>query len=78
MHLNELLVPIPSLSQADLQKQLQGALDNKTKPVGALGQIEALALRLGLILGSAQPELLAPQILVYAADHGLEIGRAHV
>ncbi len=71
MHLNELLVPIPSLSQADLQKQLQGALDNKTKPVGALGQIEALALRLGLILGSAQPELLAPQILVYAADHGL-------
>ncbi len=71
MRLNELLAPIPSLTQADLQNQLQQALDNKTKPIGALGQIEALALRLGLILGNAQPELLAPQILVYAADHGL-------
>ena len=71
MPLQELLAPIPSLAQAGLQSQLQHALDNKTKPLGALGQIEALALRLGLILGSPRPELQAPQILVYAADHGL-------
>ena len=62
---------IPSLSQPELAAHLQALLDNKTKPLGSLGQLEALALRIGLILGSDSPQLIAPQVLVCAADHGL-------
>jgi nicotinate-nucleotide--dimethylbenzimidazole phosphoribosyltransferase len=62
---------IPDLHQAELAQALQRQLDNKTKPLGSLGRIEALALRIGLILGSERPELHAPQMLVCAADHGL-------
>jgi nicotinate-nucleotide--dimethylbenzimidazole phosphoribosyltransferase len=56
----------PALTQA-----LQHKLDNKTKPLGALGRLEALALQLGEILGSESPALEAPQLVVFAADHGL-------
>lgn len=54
-----------------LATRLQRKLDSKTKPLGALGQLEALALKLGLILGTDAPSLQAPQMLVCAADHGL-------
>ena len=69
--LSQILQPIAPLAHADLQQRLQDLLDHKTKPLGALGQLEALALRLGLILQSETPELDQPQIMVYAADHGL-------
>ena len=62
---------VPDLGDAALTQRLQHRLDNKTKPVGALGQLEALALRIGTILGSEVPALAAPQMLVCAADHGL-------
>ncbi|MCW5652739.1 nicotinate-nucleotide--dimethylbenzimidazole phosphoribosyltransferase [Hydrogenophaga sp.] len=62
---------IPDLHQPALAQALQQALDNKTKPLGSLGRIEALALRIGLILGTTQPVLREPQMLVCAADHGL-------
>jgi nicotinate-nucleotide--dimethylbenzimidazole phosphoribosyltransferase len=62
---------IADLHDAELTATLQRALDSKTKPLGSLGRIEALGLRLGQILGSAQPQLHDPQMLVCAADHGL-------
>lgn len=66
------LVPhLPDITDAALGEALQHALDNKTKPVGSLGRIEVLARRLGEILGQTQPQLLQPQLLVFAADHGL-------
>lgn len=68
------MYPIPHIAPIHapaLQAQLQSLLDHKTKPLGSLGLLENLALRLGLILGSATPELQDAQILVYAADHGL-------
>ena len=49
------LPPIADLDNAALRARLQHVLDHKTKPLGALGQLEALALRLGLLLGSEQP-----------------------
>ena len=66
--------PIPVLddvTQTELAARLQHLLDNKTKPVGSLGQIERLAQRIGLILGSEAPELKDPQLVVFAGDHGL-------
>jgi nicotinate-nucleotide--dimethylbenzimidazole phosphoribosyltransferase len=65
------LPTVPKLDDAALAAQLQRRIDNKTKPLGALGRLEALALRLGLILGSESPVLQAPQMLVCAGDHGL-------
>ena len=62
---------IPSRANAQLQTRVQHLLDNKTKPLGALGLIETLGLHIALILGSEAPALHAPQIVVYAADHGL-------
>ena len=69
----ELLIfpDVPPISNSNLSKDLQSKLDNKTKPIGALGRLENLALRIGLILGNKNPELIQPQMLVCAADHGL-------
>ncbi len=65
------LPPIADLADPQLTVALQHRLDHKTKPLGALGRLEALALRLGQILGTDTPVLRAPQVLVCAADHGL-------
>ena len=65
---------LPEVSPLDdpkLQALVQQAMDHKTKPVGALGRLEALALQLACILDTDQPQLRAPQMLVFAADHGL-------
>jgi nicotinate-nucleotide--dimethylbenzimidazole phosphoribosyltransferase len=54
-----------------LAARLRHLLDHKTKPLGSLGRIESLALQIGLILGTAQPVLRDPQLVVFAGDHGL-------
>jgi nicotinate-nucleotide--dimethylbenzimidazole phosphoribosyltransferase len=59
------------INHHDLNRTLQKVLDNKTKPRGSLGQLEDLALKIGQILGTQYPVLLAPQMVVFAADHGL-------
>ena len=66
------LIPVlTDLRDSALSQALQAKIDNKTKPLGALGQLERLALQLGEILGTQEPRLVAPQLVVFAADHGL-------
>ncbi|MFG6417144.1 nicotinate-nucleotide--dimethylbenzimidazole phosphoribosyltransferase [Roseateles sp. DC23W] len=62
---------LPALAEPGLATRVQHALDHKTKPLGALGRIEVLALQLALIQGVERPALREPQLVVYAADHGL-------
>ncbi len=62
---------ITTLRDPALHLALQQKLDQKTKPLGSLGRIEALALQIGEILGSQDPALLQPQMVVFAGDHGL-------
>lgn len=65
------LPTIASTANPSLQASLRHQIDHKTKPLGALGQIEILALQLGLIQQSGRIELRQPQVVVFAADHGL-------
>lgn len=62
---------LPSPEATRLRADLQARIDGKTKPLGALGRLEALAVQLGVILGTGAPELRQPQMLLFAADHGL-------
>lgn len=71
MTTQDLIPAIPSLHDAGLAQRLQHRIDRKTKPLGALGRLEALMLRLGLVLGTEAPRLQDPQLMVFAADHGL-------
>jgi nicotinate-nucleotide--dimethylbenzimidazole phosphoribosyltransferase len=54
-----------------LQAQLQTLLDQKTKPPGSLGALEALALKLGMIQGTTQPCAQPAHVLLFAGDHGV-------
>jgi nicotinate-nucleotide--dimethylbenzimidazole phosphoribosyltransferase len=54
-----------------LRARVQHRIDHLTKPLGALGRIEALALQVALIQGHEAPALHAPQLVVFAADHGI-------
>ena len=65
------LNPITDLHNPARAGRLQPLLDHKTKPLGSLGRLEALALELGLILGTEAPQLTQPQMVVFAGDHGL-------
>lgn len=62
---------IATTVDASLRSRLQHRIDYKTKPLGALGRLEPLALQLGLIQQSETVTLRDPQMVVFAADHGI-------
>lgn len=67
---------ISALSQ-QFDQQISDKINHKTKPLGALGQLEELALKLARIqsnkVGKLTAQLLVnkPYLFVFAADHGI-------
>ncbi|SHN44649.1 nicotinate-nucleotide-dimethylbenzimidazole phosphoribosyltransferase [Duganella sacchari] len=64
-------MPISPTRNDALAVQLDNAINNKTKPLGSLGVLEALAKQLGLIQNTRAISISKPAILVFAADHGV-------
>jgi nicotinate-nucleotide--dimethylbenzimidazole phosphoribosyltransferase len=67
-------VQLPTVEPIDsptLTTSLQHRLDNLAKPVGSLGRVELLARQIGLIQQTLTPTLQTPQVVLFAADHGI-------
>ncbi len=62
--------PVLMISES-LTTLLRHTIDQKTKPLGALGKLEDLALQIGSVLNTDRPVLTHPHVLVFAADHGV-------
>jgi nicotinate-nucleotide--dimethylbenzimidazole phosphoribosyltransferase len=65
------LPSITATANPELASRLDEAINNKTKPLGSLGALEALAKQLGLIQRTTAVSVDRPAILVFAGDHGV-------
>lgn len=61
---------LPRLNR-DLEPQVRARLDALTKPPGSLGQLEDVAVQIGLIQDTSTPLLESGRVIVFAGDHGL-------
>lgn len=67
--------PIAPTAHPALERALREKLLRRSETAGSLGELEPLAVRLGLIQGSLKPQLRDPQMLVFAGDHGFVVDR---
>jgi len=56
-----------------LEKALREKLQRRNEVGGSLGELEPLAIRLGLMQNTLKPKFHKPQLMVFASDHGLAV-----
>jgi nicotinate-nucleotide--dimethylbenzimidazole phosphoribosyltransferase len=56
-----------------LEQALREKLQRRSETTGSLGELEPLAVRLGLVQNTLKPRFRSPQIVLFAADHGLAV-----
>lgn len=67
---------IASTANPLLEQALLTKLQRREAIHGRLGELEPVAIRLGLLQHSLRPRFREPQIVLFAADHGLAVGGA--
>jgi nicotinate-nucleotide--dimethylbenzimidazole phosphoribosyltransferase len=60
-------------SHAVLERALVDKLQRRKAESGGVGELEPLAVRLGLVQRTLKPRFVSPQLLVFAADHGIAL-----
>lgn len=53
------------------EAQILQKINNKTKPLGALGMLESIAYQIASVQQTLTPVLKHPHMVVFAADHGI-------
>jgi nicotinate-nucleotide--dimethylbenzimidazole phosphoribosyltransferase len=56
-----------------LERALREKLQRRNEVGGSLGELEPLAIRLGLMQNTLKPSFHDPQLLIFAADHGIAV-----
>jgi nicotinate-nucleotide--dimethylbenzimidazole phosphoribosyltransferase len=56
-----------------LEQALRDKLQRRNEAGGSLGELEPLAIRIGLMQNTLRPSFTEPQLLVFAADHGVAV-----
>jgi len=64
---------ISPIANVPLEQALLRKLQRRSEATGSMGELEPLAVQLGLIQNSLKPTFDAPQIVVFAGDHGLAV-----
>ena len=64
------MIEVPPLSRGQ-DGAIRRAIDAKTKPRGALGTLEALALRIARVQGTLTPSMRLCRLVLFVADHGV-------
>jgi len=68
--IRELIMDITPPAE-ELRPDAQAKIDNKTKPLGALGKLEGLAVQMSVIQNDLNPSLKRKALFVFAGDHGI-------
>jgi nicotinate-nucleotide--dimethylbenzimidazole phosphoribosyltransferase len=55
----------------DFARALRAKIDNKTKPLGALGRIETLAADIARLQQTLSPKMVNCRLILFAGDHGI-------
>ncbi|MGL4807308.1 MAG: nicotinate-nucleotide--dimethylbenzimidazole phosphoribosyltransferase, partial [Giesbergeria sp.] len=56
-----------------LERALLEKLSRRAEAAGSLGELEPLAVRLGLMQNTLKPRFRDPQLVMFAADHGMAV-----
>lgn len=64
---------ISPTANAQLERALRERLDRRAAISGSMGELEPLAVRLGLVQNTLTPRFKEPTLALFAADHGLAV-----
>lgn len=64
---------ISPTASPELEKALRDRVDRRSAIAGGLGELEPLAVRLGLVQNSLTPRFRDPVLALFASDHGIVV-----